>query len=340
MEPNNLSLGFYPTPCVPLMRLSKELGGPQIWMKRDDQTGLALGGNKTRKLEHLLHDALASNADTVITAGAQQSNHCRQTAAACAAVGLKCHLLLGGVEPASFNGNLLLDHLFGATIHFTGAERKGERIARIAEDLEKAGSRPYVIPYGGSNPIGASAFVHAAREVKSQLDELGLSIDRIIFPSSSGGTQAGLIAGARMHGLQSEIIGVAIDKEEAGDEPFAHHILAMANGTNRLFNKSDAFTLRDVVLRDEYTGGGYGVVGRLEREAISLTASLEGILLDPVYTGRAMGALIDIIRRGEIAKSEVVLFWHTGGTPALFPYASELVDSDSEFLGQRKGPRA
>lgn len=317
--------GNYPTPMVPLRRLSEVLGGPQIWIKRDDLTGLALGGNKTRKIEHLIRDAIAKKADVVLTAGAQQSNHCRQTAAACAVAGLECHLVLGGTKPQIPSGNLLLDHLLKATIHYAGAERKGESLTRLAERLEREGRTPCIIPYGGSNAIGARGFVDAAEELSAQVQERKIELNRIIFPSSSGGTHAGLMVGSRLHGLSAQIIGVAIDKGEAGDKPFDQHITDIANETSTFYSLAKDFSVSDVNLAKGYLGGGYGVVGDMEREAIEMLASLEGVLLDPVYTGRAMGGLIDMIRRREIDSGETVLFWHTGGAPALFSYAADLV---------------
>ncbi|MFN8389944.1 MAG: D-cysteine desulfhydrase family protein [Bdellovibrionota bacterium] len=316
--------GNYPTPLLPLRRLSKALNGPEIWIKRDDLTGLAFGGNKTRKLEHLISDALAKDANVVITAGAQQSNHCRQTAAACAAAGIECHLVLGGSAPRVSTGNFLLDQILGASIHLSGPERKGESIARIADELGGQGKRPYVVPYGGSNAIGARGFVDAIAELREQMHTVDCHFDRIVFPSSSGGTQAGMLVGARVHSLATRVTGVAIDKNEAGERPFDEHIAEIANELRAVYSFEGHFSRGDVELLNDYVGAGYGVVGKLEREAISLVAETEGILLDPVYTGRAMGALIDQVRRGEVGRGERVLFWHTGGSPAIFAYAAEL----------------
>jgi 1-aminocyclopropane-1-carboxylate deaminase/D-cysteine desulfhydrase-like pyridoxal-dependent ACC family enzyme len=206
------SLGFFPTPLMKLSRLTERLSGPRLFMKRDDQTGLALGGNKTRKLEFLVGEALAHGCDTLITGGAAQSNHCRQTAAAAAACGLACHLVLGGEAPSVPEGNLLLDQLLGAVTHWTGEFRRGERIPEIAESLRSAGRKPYVVPYGGSNTTGAAGFVEAVRELADQLSQLGESITHIVFASSSGGTQAGLTVGKSLFGLNCELIGIGIDK--------------------------------------------------------------------------------------------------------------------------------
>jgi len=318
------SLGFFPTPLVPLPRLTERLAGPRIFMKRDDQTGLALGGNKVRKLEFLVGEALAHGCDTLVTGGAAQSNHCRQTAAAAAACGLSCHLALGGEAPSVFEGNLLLDQLLGAVIHWTGEFRKGERIPEIAESLRSAGRKPYVVPYGGSNTTGAIGFVAAMRELAHQLSQSGESISHIVFASSSGGTQAGLAVGRSLFGPDCELVGIGIDKGASGDLPFVEHVARLTNATAERLGTTHRFTASDVVIRGDYLGQGYGVVGELERKAIRTVAEAEGILLDPVYTGRAMGGLMDMIARGELSSKHSVLFWHTGGTPALFPYANDL----------------
>jgi len=314
------SLGFFPTPLITL----PALGGPNILMKRDDNTGLALGGNKTRKLEFLMGDALAKGADTIITAGAEQSNHCRQTAAAAASLQLECHLLLGGKEPATSNGNLLLDQLFGCHIHWTGGNRKGEDIPSLVKELENKGKKPYIVPYGGSNEIGVLGFVNALKELDLQLNQTKESLTHIIFASSSGGTQAGLIFGKKYLNASFEIIGINIDKDELGEIPFKQKILDLSNKTAELVDSTHRFSSNDVTLNSDYIGEGYGVIGALEKEAISLTAQTEGILLDPVYTGRAMGGLIDMVRTRKFKKTDNVLFWHTGGAPALFAYSDNL----------------
>ncbi len=320
-------LGFYPTPLVKLARLTERLAGPRIFMKRDDQSGLGLGGNKVRKLEFLVGEALTQGCDTLITGGAAQSNHCRQTAAAAAACGLACHLALGGEAPATPEGNLLLDQLFGAVIHWTGDFRKGEKIPEIAESLRAAGRKPYVVPYGGSNTTGAAGFVEAVRELTQQLTQRRESITHIVFASSSGGTQAGLIVGKSLCGWDGKLIGIGIDKGASGDVPFAEHVLQLANATAERLGVPSRVSASDLILRNDYLGDGYGVVGELERCAIRMVAQTEGILLDPVYTGRAMGGLIDMIERGELSREDSVLFWHTGGIPALFPYAPDLIRS-------------
>jgi len=317
-------LGFFPTPIIELSKLSKALAGPNIFMKRDDNTGLALGGNKTRKLEFILGDALACGADTIITAGATQSNHCRQTAAAAASLQLECHLVLGGQKPDVISGNLLLDQLFGCHIHWAGVNRKGEDIPQLVEQLKQAGKKPYVVPYGGSNELGALAFVEALKEVREQCRSINKLFTHIVFASSSGGTQAGLMLGKKILNASYQIVGINIDKGETDRVPFDQYILSLTNSTSKLIGLNHEFLEEDLILNADYVGEGYGVLGHLENEAISLTAQTEGILLDPVYTGRAMGGLFDMIRTGKFNKKDNILFWHTGGAPALFAYSNKL----------------
>ena len=319
---SKVDLGYLPTPLDQLSRLSSVLGGPEILIKRDDLTGLAFGGNKTRKLEFILYDAISKGCDTVITAGASQSNHCRQTAAAAAFLQLECHLVLGGQAPEIANGNLLLDKLLDSHIHWGGANRKGEDIPMILEQLKAKGKKPYVIPYGGSNELGAYSFVVALEELETQLDTETLT--HIIFASSSGATHAGLVLGKSLLNRHYKLIGINIDKEEMGEVPFNQVILELANKTSKLIGSDIEFSDKDITLDGDYVGNGYGVIGDLEKEAIALTAKYEGILLDPVYTGRAMGALIDMVGSGKLTKKDRVLFWHTGGAPSLFAYADEL----------------
>lgn len=317
-------LCYLPTPVVELARLGRLLGGPRIFMKRDDLTGLGLGGNKTRKLEFLVGDALARGCDAVVTGGAMQSNHCRQTSAAAAAAGLECHLALGGEEPPSPTGTLLLDRLFGAIVHWCGGDTKGERIPAIAEELRAKGRKPYVIPFGGSNGVGALGFAAAMLELAEQLGALDARVSAVVLPSSSGGTQAGMVLGAAMRGLPVETIGISIDRDAPGEPPYEAELADIANAAAALVGLETGFAPKDFLVRYGYLGGGYAVVGELEREAVRLVASREGILLDPVYNGRAMGALIDMIRRGELSGREAVLFWHTGGIPAIFERERDL----------------
>lgn len=317
-------LAHLPTPIEALSGLSKQLGGPQLLVKRDDLTGLAFGGNKTRKLEFLIGQALVEQADVVLTAGAAQSNHCRQTAAAAARAGLACELVLGGQPPQTPAGNLLLDQLLGARLHWTGPERRGERLGEVAAQLRTQGRRPYLIPYGGSNAIGALGYATAMEELSAQLAAAHQRVDGIVFASSSGGTQAGLVAGARAVGFTAPLIGIRIDKGDPAEAPYEVALAELASQTARLMGGNAVFAPGDFTVNYDYLGAGYGVVGDLEREAIRLAARIEGLLLDPVYTGRAFGGLVDMIRRRRFSPSDTILFWHTGGAPALFAYADDL----------------
>lgn len=317
-------LAFLPTPIIKLSRLSEVLDGPTIYMKRDDQTGLGLGGNKTRKLEYLFGDAIAKGCDTVITGGAEQSNHCRQTAAAAAMAGLECHLVLGGEEPEIPDGNYLLDTLFGAITHWTGEFRKGEKIPDITASLTAKGKKVYMIPYGGSNTIGAIGYVTAMTELAQQVTEMNLNLTATIFPTSSGGTHAGMMIGAKITNFTGQILGIKIDKEEITDIPYVDLLANLANDTAEQFDIHHRFLPSNFHVNTDYLGSGYGVVSELEKEAIKMCASLEGILVDPVYTGRAFGGMIDLIRKNIFNKEDNILFWHTGGTPALFHYGNIL----------------
>ncbi len=317
-------LGQLPTPIEELKSLSREVGGPELLIKRDDQTGLALGGNKTRKLEFLVGQALEQGADTLVTAGAAQSNHCRQTAAAAARAGLRCQLLLNGTKPELPNGNLLLDELLGAGIHWVQRSEREAKLSEIPNELRKQGAKPYVIPVGGSNGVGATGYVLAMMELAEQLDVMNRRVDHVVFASSSGGTQAGIVVGAQVTGFKGKLHGVSIDKDDGDGATYECELADIANETAKYVGFNAQFAASDFTVAYDYLGGGYGIVGDLEREAIRLLASREGIVLDPVYTGRAMGALLDLIRKKAFRSDETVLFWHTGGAPALFAYVNDL----------------
>lgn len=318
-------LAQLPTPIESLPALTRVLGGPELVIKRDDQTGLAFGGNKTRKLEFLVGQALAQGADTLITAGAAQSNHCRQTAAAAAKAGLKCELLLNGKKPELPVGNLLLNELLGATAHWIERPQRPAKLRELPEQLRAQGRKPYVIPVGGSNGVGATGYVVAMQELAEQLRTSGQRVDHIVFGSSSGGTQAGIILGARIAGFTGQLHGLSIDKSEPEHEAYEDEVAQIANDCATYIGSDVRLKREDVKVIYGYMGEGYGIVGDLEREAIRLMARHEGILLDPVYAGRAFGALVDSIRKGVFKRGETVLFWHTGGGPALFAYARELM---------------
>ena len=318
-------LAQLPTPIEELKSLSRELGGPYLLIKRDDQTGLALGGNKTRKLEFLVGQALEQGADTLVTAGAAQSNHCRQTAAAAARAGLRCELLLNGPKLELPNGNVLLDELLGARIHWIQHSERAAKLRELPDQLRQAGRKPYVIPVGGSNGVGATGYVLAMIELAEQLDGIKRRVDHVVFASSSGGTQAGIVVGAKVTGFAGKLHGVSIDKGDRDGAQYEHELADIANETAQNIGLDAQFTVSDFDVVYSYLGGGYGVVSDLEREAIRLLGSREGIVLDPVYTGRAMGALIDLIRKKTFRSDETVLFLHTGGAPALFAYAKDLI---------------
>ena len=317
-------LAQVPTPIEKLERLSRELGGPELLIKRDDQTGLALGGNKTRKLEFLVGQALEQGADTLITAGAAQSNHCRQTAAAAAKAGLKCELILAGKKPELPNGNLLLDELLGAKCHWIERSQFPVKLSKLPEQLRTQGRKPYVIGIGGSNGVGATGYVLAMMELTEQLRATQHPVDHILFASSSGGTQAGMMLGGPVAEFKGQLHGVSIDKDDRESGSYEEEVAQIANECAQYIGADVRLTRQDIKVVYGYTGEGYGVVSNLEREAIRLMARYEGIILDPVYTGRAFGALTDLIRKDVFTRDETVLFWHTGGAPALFAYAKEL----------------
>jgi D-cysteine desulfhydrase len=301
-----------PTPIEALPRLSAELAGPQILVKRDDQTGLAFGGNKTRKLEFLVAEAREQAAATLVTGGAVQSNHCRQTAAAACRFGMDCILVLNGEQSQRPNGNLLLDEFFGAEVVFVEQRSERDRILQETFDkAEQAGRRPYLLPYGGSSPTGALGYVFAMQEFMQQ----DVSADWIVFGTSSGGTHAGLVLGQRLHAYPGKILGISIDEPE---DWLKSHVSSLATQASERFGSRMEIAPDDVLANDAYCQAGYGVVTAAEREAISLFARTEGLLLDPVYTGRAAAGLIDLLRKGYFGKDDTVLFWHTGGQPALF----------------------
>ena len=301
-----------PTPIEQLPRLSEALGGPRLLVKRDDQTGLAFGGNKTRKLEFLVAEAQAQEADMLVTAGAVQSNHCRQTAAAAARFGFECTLVLAGNPPEAPSANLLLDGLLGAHIVWAGGRENRDRIlAKTFEQAKADGKRPYLVPYGGSNPTGALGYVFAMEEFIGQ----GVKADWIVFASSSGGTQAGLVLGARLFGYPGKLLGISVDEPQ---RDLQVRVATLASDTSERLGPRIQFTPDEVLVNADYCAAGYGVLTGAEREAISLFARHEGLLLDPVYTGRAAAGLIDLVRKGFFEKDETVLFWHTGGQPALF----------------------
>ncbi|HEX9331251.1 MAG TPA: D-cysteine desulfhydrase family protein [Anaerolineales bacterium] len=311
-EISRLHFAHLPTSIEELPRLTDYLNGPKVLVKRDDQTGLAFGGNKTRKLEFLVAEALEQGAGMLISGGALQSNHCRQTAAAAARFGLGCTLVLTGEMPDQPSANLLLDQIFGAEI-VTVTDR-AYRDQTLQETYDRAvaeGRNPYLVPYGGSSPTGALGYAYAMKEFIEQ----NVHADWIVFGTSSGGTHAGLVLGQRLFGYKGKVLGISIDESE---EWLKNHVSALASEASEKMGEQIEFDPAEVLANADYCRAGYGVLTDAEREAVKLFAKLEGLLLDPVYTGRAAAGMIDLIRKGFFKKDETVLFWHTGGQPALF----------------------
>ncbi len=320
---NRVNLGHFPTPLEKLNNLSKTLGGPDIYIKRDDCTGLATGGNKTRKLEFLVAEAVAQGADTLVTQGATQSNHVRQTAAAARLFGMECHVLLerrvtnmgDGYEAA---GNVLLDDLLRCEYEFRpeGLNMNAEAQA-LGERLREKGRKPYVIPGGGSNPIGALGYVNCAAELLYQADSQGLKIDKIVHATGSAGTQAGLLAGLYAMNTPIDVVGISV---KAPRDAQIANVHKLASSTAELIGARGELSVDMVDAYDDYVGSGYGQPTDGMVEAISMLATEEGIFLDPVYSGKGMAGLIGLIRKGVLKKGETVVFLHTGGSAALFAY--------------------
>jgi len=316
-------LAHLPTPLERLDRLSAELGGPEIWIKRDDCTGLSTGGNKTRKLEFLMAEAEAQGADMVMTQGATQSNHARQTAAFAAKLGMDCHILLEdrtGSNDANYNhnGNVLLDHLHGATTEKrSGGGDMNAEMEAVAERLRGEGRKVYTIPGGGSNATGALGYVNCAFELLSQVNGTGLRIDHLVHATGSAGTQAGLITGLQAMNAQIPLLGIGVRAPKAKQE---ENVYNLACTTAEKLGCAGVVKREDVVANTDYVGQGYGIPTESGLEAIRMFAELEAILLDPVYSAKGAAGLIDLIRKGHFKKGERVVFLHTGGAAALFGY--------------------
>ncbi|MGB3147247.1 MAG: D-cysteine desulfhydrase [Paracoccaceae bacterium] len=328
-------LAHLPTPLEKLDRLSKELGGPEIWIKRDDCTGLSTGGNKTRKLEFLMAEAQAMGADTVMTQGATQSNHARQTAAFAAKLGMACHLLLEdrtGSNDANYNGNgnVLIDHLHGATTSKrTGGLDMAAEMEKVAERLRAEGRKVYVIPGGGSNPTGALGYVNCAFELVGQANDRSMVIDHLVTATGSAGTQAGLITGLKAINAGIPLTGIGV---RAPKEKQEENVFALALKTAEKLGCPNVVARGDVVADSNYVGAGYGIPREDTLEAIRMFAQLEGILLDPVYSGKGAAGLIDYCRKGHFKKGERVVFLHTGGSVALFGYDAVFADDRKALM--------
>jgi L-cysteate sulfo-lyase len=318
-----VSLSHAATPLEPLDRLRQAIGGPRLWIKRDDCTGLAQGGNKARKLEFLVADALAKGADLLITPGAVQSNHVRMTAAAAARFGLKCHAVLERrIAETDMdyeeNGNILLDELFGCTRSYVnGGSDVAAACAVAADEFRAKGAKPYVIPGGGSNPVGALGYVACAMELMAQASQIGINVTRLVHGTGSSGTQAGLVAGLAALRSPIEVFGVSVRHPRQKQEEM---VFDLACRTADLLGHGGVVKREHVFADDGYVGPGYGLPTPGMVEALTLLARTEGILLDPVYSGKAMAGMIDVIRKGMFGADEDIVFLHTGGSTALFGY--------------------
>ncbi|MBT4287375.1 MAG: D-cysteine desulfhydrase [Deltaproteobacteria bacterium] len=317
------------TPIEKLDRFSEALDGPEIYIKRDDLLGLSAGGNKTRKLEFLVADAIDQGADTLVTCGAVQSNHCRLTLAAAVKEGMKCRLILeervAGSYKEDASGNNFLFKLLGveSITVVPGGSDMAAAMEKEAEAVRQAGRKAYVIPGGGSNTIGATGYVACAEEIMQQLFEIGTSIDHIVCPSGSTGTHAGLITGFYGTNANIPITGVNVSRKKGVQEEMVYKLVletAKKVGVNYIIPRES------VVCLDQYVGPGYSLPTAEMAEAVRLLARTEGILLDPVYSGKTMAGMIGMIRQGVLKKGQKVLFVHTGGSPALYAYMKEVLE--------------
>ncbi len=322
-----VTLAHLPTPLEHLPNLSKHLGGPEIWVKRDDCTGLASGGNKTRKLEFSMAAALEEGADTIITVGAVQSNHVRQTAAAACKLGLVCEVLLEHrvtepSEPYAKSGNVFLDKIFGANLReYPGGTDFAAEMNAVAEEVRAAGRKPYLIPGGASNTVGALGYVNCAMELLQQADEQGLVIDHLITATGSAGTQAGLAVGLKGMGSDIPMLGIGVSIPQDAQE---EKVYALACATAEFIGKPGIVAREDIVANCNYVGDGYGVPTESMNEAVMMLARKEGLLFDPVYSGKGLAGMIDLIRKGEFKDASNIVFLHTGGSAALFAYLDQL----------------
>jgi D-cysteine desulfhydrase family pyridoxal phosphate-dependent enzyme len=345
-----VSLIHLATPMGKLEHISAELGGPEIWIKRDDLTGMAFGGNKSRKLEFIIPDMLAKKADVVVTWAALQSNWAMQTAAAASRFGIKPVLILFKRYdlPQEYDGNMLLDYILGAEIRVReplgAASTKSEDYLAAAEDVaeeyRKKGQRPYVISVGGSKvmgsmtePLGAISYVNAFMEMLEQTWAAGFTPDYVVHSTGSGSTQAGLVVGTKFGGGKTQIIGISVSDEKTA---FTRDVLEIAQATEKALGLDARVDVNDVIVFDEYIRDGYGIVNKDVADIIRLMFTREGIVLDPVYTSKAFIGLVDLVKKGFFKKSDKIVFFHTGGTPALFPNKHKIV----EYLEKNSGVRS
>lgn len=312
-----VKLANLPTPLEEMSRLSKVLDGPKLWIKRDDLTGLVLGGNKVRKLEFEMADAAKKGANVIVSGGMIQSNHACATAVAARKLGMKAVLLLRGEKPEKYTGNLLIDHIFGADIRFFRAEshEMGPITKKVVDELKAKGYTPYVVPF--SSPLGSVGYVNAFLELLSQAKSMNLKVDHIVHAVGSGGTQAGLIVGNKASNMGINLIGIAT---EPNGDWLLNTTVEIANGCAKLLELEMSITQRDVTILHDCVRGGYGALTQEVKGTMKKVAEIEGILLDPVYTGKAITGLINLVEQGRFEKRENVIFLHTGGIPAIFAY--------------------
>ncbi|MDH5454848.1 MAG: D-cysteine desulfhydrase [Gammaproteobacteria bacterium] len=322
-----IRLAHLPTPLEFLPRLTEALGGPEIWVKRDDCTGLATGGNKTRKLEFSMGEALERGADTIITVGAVQSNHVRQTAAAACKLGLKCEVLLEHrvSEPSELyrtSGNVLLDRIFGANLREYAAGTDFDlAMDEVAREVRAAGGTPYIVPGGASNAVGALGYVGCGEELLQQCDMQDVRFDHVVTATGSAGTHAGLAVGLRGSGSDLPILGIGVNAPRDDQE---EKVFKLAVETAAFIDRPGCVTRADIVADCNYIGPGYGQPTESMNEAVLMLARTEGLLFDPVYSGKALAGMIDYIRQGRFEQGQKIVFLHTGGAAGLFAYADIL----------------
>jgi D-cysteine desulfhydrase family pyridoxal phosphate-dependent enzyme len=321
---NRVRLAHLPTPLEFAKRLSEHLGGPQIWIKRDDCTGLAFGGNKARKLEFFLGDALRQESDTLVTMGPVQSNHVRMTAAAACKLGLECHAVLVGEEQGHPTGNFFMDHLFG--LHYTMITEPldelppglvEEKIAETMDHVTRQGRRPYLVPPGGAGPLGEISYYVAMKELLSQAEERGVKIGAIVTPVGSQSTLSGLVLGKKLLGLPTKVIGISVNLEGTCERAGLPGVEDMIKEAARLIGAKVRVFPEDYELLYDYVGEGYGIPTEACLRAVQIMAQEEGILVDPTYTGKSLAGLMDLVSKGRFERHDVVVYLHTGGTPAL-----------------------
>jgi L-cysteate sulfo-lyase len=322
-----VSLAHLPTPLEYLPRLTEHLGGPKIYVKRDDCTGLGTGGNKTRKLEFLVADAIEQGADVIITQGAVQSNHARQTAAAACKVGMACELIFekrvkDADEAYRTSGNVLLDRIYGANIR--EVEKGSDMNAAmedVAAELRAAGKTPYIVPGGGSNTIGALGYVDCALEIMAQANREGIVVDHVVHATGSAGTQAGLAVGLKMTNSNVPLLGIGVNAPKDVQE---EKVWLLAKETAEYVGAPGCVSREDIVANCDYVGDGYGIPTKAMNDAVMLLARMEGLLFDPVYSGKGLAGLIDLVQKGFFDGADSIVFVHTGGVAGLFGYSDQL----------------